>query len=120
MTKGVLRLLTAKGELLTWTEIVLEARGDGCLWPAKPLATFDPVERAGAAVTLSLHWCAVNVETRVPLMPSIELTEGQVIDLPLPGPLLRIGAQASGLPPVTIRRPVTVGVPVGVLAAVGG
>lgn len=120
MTKLVLRLLNAAGDLLAWTQVEAKVPGDGGLWAPGPTITFEPAEQTSEAASLSTHWCMVNVEVRVPLAQAIPVTAGQRVVIQPSGALVSVGPAAGGLPPVTVRAPVTVGVPMGVLASVGG
>lgn len=116
-TKLVLRVLDAGGELLAWAELLADARGDGCLWP-QPRAVSALVDRAGQPALLSVHWADVNVEVRSPF-DHPPLTEGGAITLAFGDqPVLRVGPMPGPLPPVTVRAPVVVTVPVGALGAV--
>jgi hypothetical protein len=119
-TKLVLRVLDADGALLAWAEVMAHARGDGALWaPVPSVAAY--VERAGAPAQLSIHWADVNVECRGPLEhPAV--VEGAVMTLTFLAdqPVMRVGPMPGPLPPVTVRSPVSVAVPVGSLGALVG
>ena len=113
-TKVVCRLLDAAGVLLGWSEVMAVARGDGRLWSPGPVSIY--AEQSGASTELSVHWCDVNVETRVPF--TVSVAQGHdVIVAPQAVPLLVVGSPAGGLPAVTVRRRVAVSVPVGTLGA---
>lgn len=113
-TKLVCRLLDAAGALLGWCDVQAVARGDGALWSPGPVAV--PVDVSGQAAWLSTHWCDVNIETRVPC-PVQCVAGGEVVVASTAAPLIRVGPAAGGLPPVTLRRRLTVTVPVGAVGA---
>lgn len=114
-TKLVVRVLDAGGDLLAWTEVLGEARGDGRLWASRSYSA--PVERAGVPAVLSVQWADVNVEARTPLALAA-VAPGDVIPLQwAEQPIMTIGQMPGPLPPVTMRAAVAIGVPVG---AVGG
>lgn len=118
--KLVVRLLDADGALLTWAEVQAEARGDGCLWPSTRVVACHPCERSGIPTMLSVHWAEVNVETRVPItLPAVRAGDATVNLTLGDTPIVRVGAAASGLPPVTVHRAVAVLVPAGCLGVVG-
>ena len=115
-TKLVVRLLGQEGELLGWGVVMAEARGDGALWmPEGPPLTVV-AEQAGVAATVSVHWADINIETRVEAFP-IPVNAGQKVPLTFGGPMIKIGDPPQNLPAVTVRRSVTVGVPVGEVGA---
>lgn len=108
LTKLVVRLLGATGNLLGWTEVVGTARGDGCLWVEHPATVV--IEEAGMPVWNSVHWCDINVEVRTPIVPDKVLKVGDKVNLDWAnGPALRCGPAAGGLPPVTVREPIMIG-----------
>jgi hypothetical protein len=113
-TKLVLRLLDAAGELLGWAEVPGVMKGDGNLTVEQSVMV--PVEAVGIAAQLSIHWCDVNVEERLSMFPQ-RVTPGCVVPISAPWVAMRIGPPAGGLPPVTVREPVSVGIPVGSLGA---
>jgi len=110
-TKLVVRVLDAAGALLAWAEVWAEARGDGRLWADGTYPAL--VEQDGTPAWLSIHWADVNVEVRLPYdKPAVHA--GETIALSwAPSHVLYVGEAAGGLPPVTVRSAVTVGVPVG-------
>lgn len=118
-TKLVLRLLAADGSLLGWTEVQAEGR-EGALWAIRPVAVC--IEAAGVPETVSVHWADVNVEVRVPCTVTSAVTPGQIVGLPYGdgAPLITLGAPARGLPPVTVRQTVAIGVPSAVIGAAAG
>lgn len=112
-TKVVVRVLSADGELLGWTQVQAEARGDGCLWA--PSTTVVPFEATGRAATLSLHLADFHIESRMAIDVEARIGSG----VTLAQPLLKLGDTPGYLPPVTVRSaPVTIAMPVGVLGAV--
>ena len=115
-TRLIIRLLNAQGQLLGWAEALGEARGDGALWVWAP--TNIGIEVNGILTHVSVHWCDVNVEVRVVAAPQT-VTLGQVITLPGNWEAMRCGPAAGGLPPVTVRTPVSVGLLAGSLVGKG-
>lgn len=114
-TKIVCRLLNAAHELIGWTTVYADARGDGQLW--SPGAVSIVAERAGFVTTLSLHWCDLHVETRVPL--SAAVVAGQRVTVYADAtPMLTVGPMPGPLPAVTVGS-VAVAVPVGAVGARG-
>ena len=90
-----------------------EARGDGCLSTRTPIPIY--VDVAGACAALSIHWCDLNVEVRVP-PPIVDVTVGMTVLLQ-PGRLIKAGEMPTQLPPVTLRQPTVVSVAVGTMGA---
>ncbi len=114
-TKIVVRIIGSQGELLGWGEALAGARGDGKLWIDEPMAIF--IEQPGVPAFLSRHWCDLNVEVRSAMDVLMPVTAGQVWKTPANWEVITVGPAAGGLPPVTVRGPVSIAVPVGALAA---
>jgi hypothetical protein len=120
--KFVVRLLDADGRLLAWAELVAvpkpQARGASCpLWATGP--TLFAVEHAGMATEVSIHWCDLDVARRASLIEPAAVEVGQVFAFAWIEPVwLVAGMRDVPLPGVTVRRSVTIGIPVGELAAV--
>lgn len=112
LTKLVVRILDARNQLLGWAEAEGHARGDGKLWVNAP--TLVPIELAGTPAVLSVHWCDVNVEIRSDVERA-KVNAGDMLTLPGNWPAVTCGPAAGGLPPVTVRSAVTLGVPVGAM-----
>jgi hypothetical protein len=116
-TKLVIRVMDAADTLLAWTEIQGEIRGDGCLRYAHPAMAW--VECAGTPTQLSVHWADVNVEVRSAFAYK-PVTMGDLIPLRWDDqPVLVVGPMPGPLPPVTVRAPIAIAVPVGVMGARG-
>lgn len=117
--KLVVRVLAADGSLLGWTEVRAEGR-EGALWAIRPVAV--TIETSGTPETVSVHWADVNVEVRVPCTYTASVTAGQLVGLPYDAstPLITLGQPARGLPPVTVRQAVAIGVPSAVIGAAPG
>lgn len=115
-TKLVVRAMDADRRMLGWAEVEAEARGDGKLWVAP--ATFLPIDRAGTVAYLSIHWCDVNVEI-TQVTDAQRVVPGQALGLPGEWPAITVGDAAGGLPTVTVRDPIMIGVPVGALGGRG-
>ncbi len=104
-TRLILRVLAADGSLLAWAEVRAEARGDGHLHPVG-IPQWN-LESGGDPAILSVHWPDVHVEARMPCSGPI----GAMVIPPL-----RIGEPPThALPPVTQRKSVSIGVPVGLV-----
>jgi hypothetical protein len=112
MRKVVVRLLGAANELLGWVEHEVRVPGDGKLWPSGPITV--RVDQKGYPTTVSIHWCTVNVETRVPVPEVCTVVPGQIVQL-YDGsvPLISVGNRPYDLPPVIVGRPVSISPPVG-------
>lgn len=117
-TKLVLRLLTAENALLGWTEHQAIALGDGCLRATSYVGI--PVDAAGVPVCVSIHWADVHVETSVPCPPTT-LHVGEWVPVFEAGvPMVTLGAPPVGLPAVTLKQSVSIGIPVGQLGTAAG
>jgi hypothetical protein len=115
-TKIVCRVLSDGHVLLGWVEHWAAVPGDGYLRAAGPVSV--PIATAGRVVTLSLHWCDVNIEVRVP-GPDQVVSPGDVIPLfPTHAPMIKVGDMPGPLPAVTVGS-IAVGIPVGSLGASG-
>lgn len=105
-----IRLLDTAGQLIGWRNVQAEAKGDGCLWSLIPTIAIT-CERAGRFAAVSVHWPDVHVEARLPYGPA-DVVPGQTISVTLT-PLLKVGEPPLALPPVPVREPVSIGLPVG-------
>jgi hypothetical protein len=114
-TKLVIRIMDAQNQLLGWAEATGEAKGDGKIWVDAPTRVM--IEQTGIPHLLSVHWCDVNVEIRSLVEQKKPLAFGNVLELPGQWPAITCGPAAGGLPPVTVRDPVSIGIPVGALGA---
>ena len=109
-TKVVIRLLDAAGSLLGWAECQAKAKGDGKLWPSAPVVV--RLEAFGHPTAVSLHWCDVNVEVRLPLPPGPTFAVGHLLTVfDGTAPLFTVGPMPGPLPPVTGRHHTAIGVP---------
>ena len=117
IAKIVCRLLDAKGVMLGWCEHYAIARGDGCLRSDGRVVI--PIERDGSPVVISLSWCEINTETRVPFPPLKKpLSIGDSVSIYEDGnPMITVGKPPIGLPAVTVGRPIAVTIPTGALGA---
>lgn len=106
-TMFIVRLLDAERQVLAWTKIPAETRGDGRLWAMQ--AFVAEVEQNGTAVAMNYHWPDVHCYTTVPLPHGVPVTAGQVVSLPL-ADLIHIPSEPLPLPPVTVRSSVTTAV----------
>ena len=116
LTKLVVRVLDESEQLLGWAEVIGQARGDGKIWVER--ATEIVIETSGVPHYLSVHWCDVNVETRS-VIESAFVKVGNSLHIPADWSAIICGPAAGGLPAVTVRSPITIGVPVGSFSGVG-
>jgi hypothetical protein len=120
----IVRLLTADGTLLAWAEVFAtakpQARGASCpFWPAGP--TLFAIEQAGLASQISVHWADLDVARLATTLEPVQVTAGQVFTFAWMEPIWLVpGMRDVPLPGVTIRKPVTIGVPTGSLVAQHG
>lgn len=116
-TKIVVRLM-AGDRMLGWAVHDARVKGDGCLRAHG--AVMIAVRAAGAPDVLSLHWCDINVEVRVPVPGGLTVKAGDTFTgFPDDAPMIRVGDQAAGLPAITVGQPVAVSVPVGAMGSKG-
>jgi hypothetical protein len=115
-TKIVIRIMNEQEEILGWAEVMAEARGDGKLWVAEP--TMVLIEKDGVTRYFSSHWCDVNVELRHVVEPK-QVKFGEMLEIPGELAIITVGPAAGGLPSVTVREPIRIGIPVGNLGAKG-
>ncbi len=116
-TRLIVRLLNAAGTIMAWAEVCAEARGDGALWLTAPFQAVGELD--GDAISVSVHWPDINAHVLIPLEVGIPVRDRVIVTVPWGGqPILRIAPQGQApLPPVTVRTPVAVGIPVGNLSA---
>lgn len=108
----IFRLLGGAGLLLGWTESMAVAQGDGQLRATEPVVI--AVDIQGVPETVSVHWPDVNVETRVPWPGPTEVHAGDMVTVYEVGkPVMVVGPMPDVLAPVTVKTPISVGVPVG-------
>lgn len=121
--KFVIRLMDTDDRLLAWTEIRATSKLQGsrrsCPFFADGLTRFA-VEQAGTATKVVIHWCELDL-VRLQEVEPTPVEPGQVFNYAWIGPVWLVPAMEKdiGLPPVTVRQSVQVGVPVGMIAAVG-
>lgn len=110
-TRLILRLMDDEGRLLGWGFMETEARGDGALWPAEVCVGVG--ELTGTASRIIVHWPDLHLQVAAPIQ-SFDLTKEQPFAFAWQGPILRLDnpAEHPPLPPVTVRKPVVVAVPV--------
>lgn len=119
--KFVVRLLDEAGALLAWASVYATARpqdrAGSCPFFA-PTTSFV-IERDGLASRISVHWCDLDVARVQVLVEATPVSVGQVFAFNWIEPVWLVpGMRDVPLPPVTVRAPVAVSVPVGTLAAV--
>jgi hypothetical protein len=115
VAKLVLRLLDRDDRMLGWAEATAMAPGDGTLRVLP--STLIPVEHSGLPHCISVHWCDINIEWRVTMgldpSPSQVVMAGNFFTVDGNWTALILGPAAGGLPPVTVRAPISVAVPQG-------
>jgi hypothetical protein len=123
--KFVVRLLDAAGVLLAWTEVYCvphpQGRPRSCLFrPTGP--TVFPVEQAGEATDIVIHWCDLDLTRRTQPMEAVHVEPGQVFTYAWIEPVWLVSGSSEEivLPTVTERRSITIGVPSGGLGVVAG
>lgn len=117
--KCVVRLLDEENQLLGWAEVYASPRGDGKLWCNGPVQAVIDVPGTHKLAHVSLHWCEINTETRLPFGHRF-VTYGERVTVYLPNtPIITVGPMPGPLPPVTVGRPVAIGIPVGQMGARG-
>jgi hypothetical protein len=107
------RLLTTDRTTIGWTVAPVTARGDGQLWSDVPVAVTP--ETSGEVTHMSVHWPDVNVEARTAVHALV--TAGQAIRVFDAGPIFKVGPPPVDLPPLVVRTPVRIGVPIGLVEA---
>jgi hypothetical protein len=118
----IVRLLTASGELLGWTRVRAQAKpqsnGGSCpFWALEPTAF--PIETAGTATQISVHWADLDVARVFPIEP-IETIVGQWAQWAWLEPVWLVAGQRDVPLPMTCEREsIVIGVPVGVMGARG-
>lgn len=117
--KFVVRLLSADATLLAWAQTHAEPkpqdRGASCpFWPID--ATRFIVEQSGEAVELSIHWCELDVARRRELVEPVHVEAGQMFDFHWIEPIWLVpGTRDVPLPAVTVREPIVISTPTGML-----
>jgi len=115
--KIVCRLLDPQDTLLGWVVHQAVMRGDGCVRSDGPVTIY--ADRSGDIACVSLHWCDLNSETRIPC-PVSKIVAGHTITVyPHDTPLIVVGTPPKRLPPTTVGAPVAIGIPVGQMGARG-
>lgn len=121
--KFVIRLMDADDRLLAWTDIRATSKLQGsrrsCPFFADGVTRFA-VEQSGIATKVVIHWCELDLVRAQDVEPT-PVEPGQVFDYTWIGPVWLVPAMEKdiALPAVTVRQPVSVGVPTGIIAAVG-
>lgn len=110
--------------LLAWTELQAESKPQGSrrscpFWPLGP--TQFVIEQAGVASKIAVHWCELDLARVQAVDPPMAVQVGQLTVYAWIAPVWLVPAMEKDvvLPPVTVRRPVTIRPPTGALAGVG-
>lgn len=106
--KFVVRLLTADGALLAWTEVYAlpspQETGASCPFHA-PTALEFVIEEAGMATQISVHWCDLDVARKQNLLEPVQVQPGQIMKLHMIEPVWIVpGMHDVPKPAVTVRR----------------
>lgn len=105
----VVRLLDAKRNVLAWTKIPAETRGDGGLWAKQEFVAEADV--TGTGVAMCFHQPDVHVYDTRPLTSPVPAEAGKVVTVRIMSvPMIHIQSEALPLPGVTLRSNVTVAV----------
>jgi hypothetical protein len=124
IARFIVRLLTADGDLLAWTEVRAEAKPQGRP-RSTPFMAVGPstfvIEQDGTAEQMSIHWPDLDVVRVAKPMESTPVQVGQVFTFTWSEPVWMVeGSKVDvPMPPVTVRANVRIGIPVGTLNAVG-
>lgn len=103
----VVRLLNAKREVLAWTKIPAQTKGDGGLWAMQQFVAEAEVTDVGVA--MCFHWPDVHVYQTRPLPSPVPVEVGKVVTVRImDAPMLHIRSEPLPLPGVTIRSNITV------------
>jgi hypothetical protein len=120
----IVRLLTAEGDLLSWTEVQAQAKPQGRP-RSTPFHAIGPsmfvIERDGLASQISVHWCDLDVARLFALQTPTPVSVGQVLRydwVTMPVWMVEGSKVDVPLPPVTVRAKVTIAPPTGNLSAV--
>jgi hypothetical protein len=120
----IVRLLTAEGDLLSWTEVQAQAKPQGRP-RSTPFHAMGPsmfvIERDGLAAQISVHWCDLDVARIFALQTPTAVSIGQVLRydwFTMPVWMVEGSKVDVPLPPVTVRAKVTIAPPTGNLSAV--
>lgn len=119
----IVRLLTAEGDLLAWSEVHAQAKPQGRP-RSTPFTALGPttfvIERDGLATQLAVHWADLDVARLTPLMQATEVRLGQVLRFDWIEPVWMVeGSKVDvPLPAVTVRAPVALLPPTGSLVSV--
>lgn len=123
--KFVVRLQDAAGELLAWTTVYglpkPQPRPHSCPIWAQGVTQF-PIEKAGLACEITIHWCDLDVARKTAPMEATPVEPGQVFTYAWIEPLWLVpgSSEMFPLPAVTVRESITIGVPSGMMGVVAG
>jgi hypothetical protein len=109
----VVRLLSAEGDLLSWTEVQAQAKPQG-----RPRST--PFHAMGPSMFV-MHWCDLDVARLFALPTPTAVSVGQVLRydwFTMPVWMVEGSKADVPLPPVTVRASVKIAPPTGNLSAV--
>jgi hypothetical protein len=116
----IVRLVDGDGALLSWTEVLAEARPQGrprsCLFVAKAPSQFV-IERDGIATDLVVHWPDLDLVRKTPMLGNVPVQVGQSFAFHWIEPVWMVKGAESDIPlaPVTMRRHVVLSPPTAAL-----
>lgn len=102
-TKVVIRVLTETNDLLGAVVHQAAVKGDACLRATGAVVISPDV--SGVVSVVSVHWCDVNVEVRIPCQAATAVGV-PLIFFPHDAVLITAGTMPSNLPPITLTTPV--------------
>jgi hypothetical protein len=120
----VVRLLTAEGDLLAWSEVQAQTKPQG-RHRSTPFMALGPtmfvIEQNGIASHVAVHWCDLDVARMFALETPAAVSVGQVLRydwFTMPVWMVEGSKVDVPLPPVTVRAQVKIAPPTGNLSAV--
>lgn len=118
----VIRLMSDQDELLSWAEVMAEARPQGRP-RSTPFMALGPtplvIEKSGLAASIIVHWPDLDLVRRTPLMNPTPVDVGLCFRFDWIEPVWMVkGADADiPLPQVTVRKNVAIAPSAGSLSA---
>jgi len=98
-----LRLIDANRNVLAWSYVPAETRGDGCFWPLQAMVAEGQV--TGIATGLNVFWPELNYWLTLPLEVPHHVEAGKVLTFALAGkPLIRVDSEPLPCPSVTVNH----------------
>jgi len=104
----IVRLLDKDREVLGWSHIPCETRGNGGIW-AKQAFVFQ-AQLTGQGTAVCYHQPDIHVYHSFDLPKAIDVDAGKVYTIRLDNVLFMLHSEALPLPPVTVFTPQTIGI----------